>query len=88
MKSIKLLFAMIALAISGLVWAGPVNVNTADAATLDAELVGVGPKIAEAIVQEREANGPYKDAADFKDRVKGVGDKIIEDNADNLRFSE
>ncbi len=30
--------------------AGPVNINTADAATLAAELTGVGPALAEEIV--------------------------------------
>lgn len=71
---------------AGSVWAGPVNVNTADAKTIAKELAGVGDKIAEAIVTER-AKAPFKDAADLANRVKGVGDAIIAKNKDNLKFS-
>ena len=66
-------------------FAGPVNVNTADAKTLAKELDGVGDKTADAIVEERK-KGPFKDAADLNKRVKGVGDKTIEKNAANLKF--
>jgi competence protein ComEA len=34
-------------------WAGPVNVNTADASTLARELDGIGPVKAQAIVEYR-----------------------------------
>lgn len=87
MSILKTLLAATLLALSQLVWAGPVNVNTADAATLAKELVGVGPKIAEAIVAER-ANGPFKDAEDLVKRVKGIGEKFVENNQDNLLFSD
>lgn len=66
-------------------FAGPVNVNTADAKTLAKELDGVGEVIAAAIVEERK-NGPFKDAADLDKRVKGVGPKTIEKNQANLKF--
>lgn len=62
------------------------NVNTADAATLAKELVGVGEKTAQAIIEERKANGPFKDAKDLDVRVKGVGPKTIEKNAGKLQF--
>lgn len=39
-------------------WPAPMNLNTADAATLDL-LPGVGPKTAELIVADREAQGPF-----------------------------
>lgn len=67
-------------------FAGPVNVNTADAKTLAKELDGVGDAIAAAIVEERK-NGAFKDAADLNKRVKGIGDKTIEKNKANLKFS-
>lgn len=73
--------------ISGAAFAGPVNVNTADAKTIDKELDGVGTAIAAAIVEER-AKGPFKDAADFQKRVSGVGPKLIEKNKANLKFSD
>ena len=67
--------------------AGPVNVNTADAATLAAELAGVGNKTAEAIVAYREEHGPFESLDDLK-MVKGIGDKIIEKNKDSILFSD
>lgn len=71
---------------AGAAWAGPVNVNTADAKTIAKELAGVGNKLAEAIVTER-AKAPFKDASDLAKRVKGVGDSIVAKNKDNLKFS-
>ncbi|MFM7065328.1 MAG: ComEA family DNA-binding protein [Gammaproteobacteria bacterium] len=65
--------------------AGPVNVNTADARTLQKELVGVGPAKAAAIVAAREKNGPFKSLEDVA-RVKGVGKKLVERNRGNLRL--
>jgi competence protein ComEA len=63
--------------------AGPVNVNTADAATISSELQGVGLARAEAIVQYREANGPFKSADDLV-AVKGIGARTIELNRNNI----
>lgn len=50
---------------------GPVNLNTATAAQLDA-LPGVGPATAAAIVHEREAHGPFRSVDDLR-RVRGIG---------------
>ena len=66
-------------------FAGPVNVNTADAKTLARELSGVGMAKAEAIVAYREKNGPYKSADDLV-KVKGLGKKLVDQNKSNLRF--
>ena len=63
--------------------AGPVNVNTADAETISAELQGVGLAKAKAIVAYREANGPFKSAAELM-AVKGIGVRTIELNRDNI----
>lgn len=52
---------------------GLVNINTASAEELDA-LPGVGPSTAAAIVEEREANGPFSSADDLM-RVSGIGEK-------------
>lgn len=83
----KHLFAAAVICVFSLsVFAGPVNVNTADAKTLAKELEGVGEKTADAIVEERK-KAPFKDAADLKKRVDGVGDKTVEKNAANLKFS-
>lgn len=50
---------------------GPVNVNSASAAELEA-LPGVGPATAAAIVQDRDENGPFASVDDL-DRVAGIG---------------
>ena len=63
--------------------AGPVNINTADAATLVAELSGIGPALAAAIVDDRMANGDFP-SADALARVKGIGPHVIELNKANI----
>jgi competence protein ComEA len=65
--------------------AGPVNVNSADARTLQKELVGIGPAKAQAIVMAREKSGPFKSLEEVA-RVKGVGKKLVERNRGNLRL--
>jgi competence protein ComEA len=50
---------------------GPININTATAAELDA-LPGVGPTTAAAIVQDRAAHGPFRSVDDLG-RVRGIG---------------
>jgi competence protein ComEA len=59
--------------------AQPVNINTADAATLASALKGVGQSKAEAIVAYREKNGAFKSADDLA-KVKGIGDKTVDAN--------
>ena len=68
-------------------WAGPVNINTADAETLAAELAGIGLSKAQAIVADRQRNGQFKSAADLA-RVKGVGARIVAMNKGNIRLGE
>jgi competence protein ComEA len=60
-----------------------VNINTADAATLDRVLLNVGPSKAEAIVAYRKANGPFKTAEQLA-QVKGIGLKTVEKNIDRI----
>lgn len=55
--------------------AGPVNVNGADAAALEA-LPGIGPVLAERIVADRAANGPFVSIQDL-DRVSGIGPSLV-----------
>ena len=56
--------------------AGVVNINTAGAAEL-ALLPRIGEKAAQRIIDYRQANGPFKKAADLM-QVKGVGAKTFE----------
>ncbi len=60
-----------------------VNVNTADVATLDRVLIGIGPSKAEAIVQYRKENGPFKSMDQLID-VKGIGLATLEKNRDRI----
>ena len=54
---------------------GPVNVNRAAAAELEA-LPGIGPVLAERIVADRGANGPFAGLGDLE-RVSGIGPALI-----------
>lgn len=64
--------------------AGPVNINTADAETLAAELNGVGPALARAIVEDRNRNGLYT-TPEALTRVSGIGMRLIENNREFIR---
>ena len=55
---------------------GPVDINRASESDLDA-LPGVGPSTARAIVEDRDANGPFSTIEDLM-RVSGIGEKKFE----------
>ena len=71
---------------SAALYAGPVNINTADAETLALELTGVGPALATAIVEYREMNGDFA-SPDALTRVRGIGEHILELNRTNILVS-
>ena len=56
--------------------AGKIDVNSADADTLET-LPGIGPARARAIIEHRQANGPFADV-DALTEVRGIGDGILE----------
>lgn len=51
-----------------------ININTADEATLSS-LKGIGPKLAQNIIDYRSKNGMFKNIAELKN-VKGIGEKL------------
>jgi competence protein ComEA len=53
----------------------PVNINTADAATLKT-LKGIGDKKAQAIIDYRNKNGAFKSVDDLT-KVKGISAKVL-----------
>ena len=65
---------------------GKVDINRASAAELQ-NLPGIGPKLSQAIVDYREANGPFKSAEDLKN-VRGIGEKRFEAAKDLISISQ
>ena len=65
-------------------WAGPIDINKADAATIAKELQGIGLTRAQAIVEYRSKNGAFKSADELR-KVKGIGAKTLELNRANIR---
>lgn len=79
----KVIFTIIPLFAITTIDAAPVNINTADAKTLAENISGIGPRKAQAIVDYRQANGPYKTVQELT-KVKGIGEKIIAKNKTDL----
>ena len=71
---------------AGAALAGPVNLNSADAATLARELDGIGPAKAQAIVEFRQKNGPFRSPEDLL-KVDGIGERVLEQNRGNIRLN-
>ena len=83
----RLVQALIVSLMPAVAWAGPVNVNTADAATLAKELDGIGPARAQAIVDYRQKNGPFRAAEDLL-KVQGIGQRVLDQNRANIRIDK
>lgn len=81
----QLLFPLIMA--SNVVLAGPVDINQADAQTLARELTGVGPKLAERIVEFRAQQGLFP-TPDSIQLVPGIGQSIYEKNRDFIGVSD
>ena len=65
---------------------GPIDPNTASVREL-MQIPGIGEKTAEAIVEEREQNGPFLFPEDLM-AVKGIGPKKLESFLPYFDFSE
>lgn len=78
MWAVLLISLFFSLAIAGMGGAqeGKVDVNMATVEEL-VQIKGIGKAIAERIIAERTANGPYKSVEDLQ-RVKGIGAKSLE----------
>jgi len=56
---------------------GKVNINTASVEELDKALPGIGPTLAQRIVDYREQHGPFRSPEDLKN-VSGIGERRFE----------
>lgn len=82
LAALVMLFSLMAGMAHAETGAAPVNINEADQVTL-ASLDGVGEARAAAIIEYREANGPFASVEDLG-QVSGIGEKTLEKNADRL----
>ena len=64
---------------------GKININTAGAAELD-KLSGVGPALAERIIQYRTEHGPFAQPEDLQN-VSGIGPKTYEKMSSQVTVS-
>jgi len=62
-----------------------VNINTASAKELAAELTGIGESKAGAIVMYREEHGAFKTLKGLI-KVKGIGAATVDKNRDNIEL--
>ena len=63
-----------------------INLNTADAPTLQRELSGIGLGKAQAIVAFREANGAFTSVDELLE-VKGIGKALLDRNRERLSIN-
>jgi len=63
-----------------------IDLNSADAATLQQALNGVGAVKAKAIVDYRQEHGPFASVDELLE-VKGIGAAILEKNRNKLRVN-
>ncbi|RQS66114.1 helix-hairpin-helix domain-containing protein [Burkholderia sp. Bp8963] len=75
LKKLLMLFVALSLSLTA-AFAAAVEVNTADQAALES-VKGLGPVKSKAIIDERTRNGPFKNADDLANRVKGLGTKSV-----------
>jgi len=62
------------------------NLNSANAESLQRDLFGIGAAKAKAIIAYRETNGPFT-AIDELLEVKGIGKALLEKNRDRLEVN-
>jgi len=84
---LRLLIISIVIFFASIVYAEPVNINSASAEQLADNLKGVGPKKAMAIIEYREANGPFYSAEELIN-VKGIGPKTLNKNLENIKVRD
>ncbi|MFZ1830432.1 MAG: helix-hairpin-helix domain-containing protein, partial [Candidatus Competibacteraceae bacterium] len=77
MKLLNLILALILALFSAVTLAQAIDLNTASAMELEKGLKGIGPSKAGAIVEYREAHGPFTSVNDLT-KVPGIKEKTLE----------
>jgi competence protein ComEA len=83
----KIALGLVGLILPILSFAGPVNINKADAESLAQELIGIGISKAEAIVEYRNQNGAFELPEELL-KVKGIGPRVLAANRDYILITE
>ena len=78
-----LLGSVLGIASAAAMAAGPIDINSASAERLAAELVGVGDVRSQAIVDYRESQGDFPSVGALTN-VSGIGDAVLANNRDRL----
>ena len=86
MKAVRHMLALCIAMLPLVTFAGPVDINTADAETIASQLKGIGLSKAKAIVEYRKKHGPFKRPDDLS-LVKGIGEGTVELNRENIRVA-
>ena len=86
MRTIQSMLVLLTMLVSVLSFAGPVDINSADASTLASAISGVGESRAAAIVEYRDTHGPFTSVDDLSN-VKGIGMKTVDKSRNNLMVS-
>ena len=88
MKLLRLVLVLCASWLAmGVASAEPVDINNASAAAIADGLKGIGAARAQAITTYRRKHGPFKNMDDLA-QVKGIGEKVLGANKDNIIFGE
>jgi competence protein ComEA len=78
--------APVVLEVSPKAQSGKVDLNQADAPTLQRELSGIGEAKAKAIVAYRESNGSFSSVDELLE-VKGIGKAILDKNREKIQVN-
>ena len=86
MNKLIIAVAVAIVALPTLAFAAPVNINTANAEEISAELNGIGLAKAHAIVEYRKKHGPFRSVDDLS-LVKGIGERTVDRNRSDIQVA-
>jgi len=87
MKKLLMVTTLALMLLGGSVIAAPVDINSANAEQIAENLKGIGVNKAQAIVDYRTQNGPFKHPDELVN-VKGIGLKTVEKNMPNIQLGK